>query len=135
MLSIVHMIILKYILNLAPLKYIDICSLYDANESHKYHQVPEELLTMGRSSFRDVTTLTVFVLRLSILPCTTSRSSPAFHPYISFLFLRRGHRAASRNRGAWEGRGWVYPSRPPRDNFFLLRLYRARIYAGRRINA
>lgn len=67
-LSIVRIIILKYVFNVMPSKYIDISFLYDANESRKYRQEPEELLTMGRSSFRDVTTLTVFVLRLSTLP-------------------------------------------------------------------
>lgn len=54
------------------------CFLCD--ESHKYHQAPEELLTLGRSSFRDVTTLTVFALRVSTLSRATSRCSPGIPP-------------------------------------------------------
>lgn len=75
--------------------------------------------------------------------------SPAFHPLLHNITLLAWHSTPifpfSFSVGgierwvetgtAWEGRGWVCPSRPPRDNFFLLRLYRARIYAGRRINA
>lgn len=56
------------------------CFLCDADESHKYHQAPEELLTLDRSSFRDVTTLTVFALRVSTLSRATSRCSPGIPP-------------------------------------------------------
>lgn len=41
---------------------------------------------MGRSSFRDVTTLTVFVLRLSTLPCTTSLPVRHSTPIFPFSF-------------------------------------------------